>query len=156
MSAPAYPLRLPTRLPVLWRLMVLSLTLGALTSRLWAWSQGEGFGGVPTLVITAVAAPLVLLMYLLMPARAGEAGLRLFDGWGWPRRLDWDQIAEVRLARWPGLLYAPALALVSRQGRVHWLARDTQGLGELHALVLRRAGAAHPLVRALETPLHRL
>lgn len=156
MSRTTYPLRLPIRLPVLWRLTVLSLTLGALMSRLWAWSQGGAFGGVPTLAVTAMAVPMVLLMYLLMPARAGEAGLRLYDAWGWPRRLDWDQIAEVRLARWPSLLYAPALALVSRQGRVLWLPRDSGGLGALHALALRRVGADHPLVRALETPLHRL
>ena len=89
MAQPAYPLRLPTRLPVLWRLTVLSLTLGALLSRVWAWLEGDAFSVAPPALILASAVPLVLLWYVVFVAR-------------------------------------------------------------------RVAGPSHPLVRALETPLHRL
>lgn len=156
MARPAYPLRLPTRLPVLWRVTVLSLTLGVLTARVIDWAQGRPFGSVPTLLVMALAVPMVLLLYAGMAARAGEAGLRLFDGWGWPRRLAWGDVAEVQLQRWPALLYAPSLKLKTHDGRTFWLPRDSGGLDALHALALRCAGRAHPLVRALETPLHRL
>jgi hypothetical protein len=151
-----YPLRLPTRLPVLWRMTVLSLSLGVLMARLWDFAQGRPFSGVPTLAVTAMAVPMVASMYLLMAGRAGERGMRLFDGWGWPRQVAWDDIVDVQLRRWPALVFAPALAIRSRQGRVYWLPRESAGLGELHALVQRAAGPDHPLARALQTPLHRL
>jgi hypothetical protein len=48
------------------------------------------------------------------------------------------------------------LKVVLTDGRVRWLPRDIRGLAELHTLALRVAGPTHPLVRALETPLHRL
>ncbi len=156
MARPAYPLRLPTRLPVLWRVMVLSLTLGALVARLLAWADGEPFRSLPTLWIMTVAAPSVLLTYIALPARAGEAGLLLFDRFGLPRRLVWSEIRDVHLARWPYLLFAPSLKVTLTDGRVRWLPRESGRLHELHALALRMAGAGHPLVRALETPLHRL
>jgi hypothetical protein len=152
----AYPLRLPTRLPVLWRVMVLSLTLGALLSRLLAWADGESFRSVPTLWIMAVAAPSVLLTYIALPARAGEAGLKLFDRFGLPRRFAWSEIRDVQLTRWPYLLFAPSLKVTLVDGRVRWLPRESGRLSELHALALRVVGPAHPLVKALETPLHRL
>lgn len=151
-----YPLRLPTRLPLLWRIMVLSLTLGALAARLLEWLEGAPFRGVPTLFVTAVAAPSVLLWYYGFAGRAGEQGLKLFDSAGFPRRVAWDEIASASLRRWPYLLWAPSLRLVLRDGRVRWLPRETQGLAELHALALRVRGPGHPLVQALETPLHRL
>jgi hypothetical protein len=156
MAGPAYPLRLPMRLPLLWRMAVLSITAGVVSARLWAWSQGEAFGRLPTHIVPLVALPWVAVMYGLMQARAGEAGLRLFDGWGIWRRVAWDEVVEVGLARWPAMLFAPALAIRTRDGRRHWLARDSGGLAALHALALRHGGPAHPLVRALETPLHRL
>lgn len=156
MGRPTYPLRLPTRLPLLWRIMVLSLTAGALLARTLAWLEGEPFRGVPSLFIMALAAPSVLLWYRFFAAAAGEAGLKLFDTAGFPRQVRWDEIEAVSLARWPYLLFAPSLKLVLRDGRVRWLPRETQGLGQLHTLALARLGAQHPLVRALETPLHRL
>ena len=156
MARPDYPLRLPTRLPLLWRLMVLSLTAGALIARTWDWLEGEPFRGVPTLFIVALAAPSVLLWYYLFDARAGAAGLRLFDAAGIPHHVAWGEIEAASLSRWPYLLFAPAVKLVLRDGRVRWLPRETKNLGELHALVLRQCGADHPLVQALETPLHRL
>lgn len=149
-------LRLPTRLPLLWRLMVLSLTLGVLLARALDWLQGEPFRGVPTLFVMALAAPSVLLWHFGFAGRAGEQGLKLFDAAGFPRRVRWDEIEAARLARWPYLLWAPALRVQLRDGRVRWLPRETQGLAGLHALALRVGGPAHPLVQALETPLHRL
>jgi hypothetical protein len=124
-AAPGYPLRLPTRLPVLWRVM-------------------------------AVAAPSVVMLYLAFPARAGSAGLKLFDAWGFPRRVGWAEVHEVRLSRWAYLLWAPSLRVQLHDGRVRWLPRETRGLAELHALALREGGPAHPLVAALQTPLHQL
>ncbi len=156
MAGPAYPLRLPTRLPVLWRVMVLSLTLGALMARLLAWADGEPFRTLPTLYIMAVAVPSVLLTYMALPARAGEAGLKLFDRWGLPRQLAWSEIRDVQLARWPHLLFAPSLKVVLADGSVRWLPRESGRLDELHALAVRLVGPGHPLVKALETPLHRL
>lgn len=156
MARADYPLRLPTRLPLLWRVMVLSLTLGVLSARVWAWLNGEPFRGVPSHLIVALAVPSVLLWHLGLACRAGEQGLQLFDGAGFPRQVGWDDIDSASLQRWPQMLFAPALKLVLRGGRVRWLPRDSQGLGELHALALRVRGPAHPLVRALETPLHRL
>jgi hypothetical protein len=151
-----YPLRLPTRLPLLWRMAVLSLTLGAVTGRAWDWTQGRPFDTVPTWLVMAVAVPMVLIMYFWMAGRAGAKGLRLVDAWGLAREIAWDDIEDVSLRRWPMMLFAPSLAIRSRRGRVFWLPRDSQGLGDLHALALREAGAAHPLVKALETPLHRV
>ena len=156
MAQSAYPLRLPTRLPVLWRLTVLSLTLGALLSRVGAWLEGDAFSVAPPALILASAVPLVLLWYGVFVARAGESGLKLFDSWGFAHRVSWDAIRSAELARWPHMLFAPALKVVLSDGRVRWLPRDTQGLAELHTLALRVAGPSHPLVRALETPLHRL
>jgi hypothetical protein len=156
MAQPAYPLRLPTRLPVLWRLTVLSLTLGALLSRVWAWLEGEPFRMAPPALILAMAVPLVLLWYVIYVARAGEAGLKLFDSWGFAHHVGWDEIRSAEVARWPHMLFAPALKVVLTDGRVRWLPRDIRGLAELHTLALRVAGPTHPLVRALETPLHRL
>lgn len=156
MAREDHPLRLPTRLPLLWRVMMLSLTLGALLAQGWDWLEGKPFGGVPTGFVTAIAVPSVLLWYFGLAARAGEAGLKLFDPWGFPRRVAWDEIASAELGRWPYLLFAPSLRIVLRDGRVRWLPRETQGLGELHALAARVAGAGHPLVQALQTPLHRL
>jgi len=155
-AGPAYPLRLPTRLPVLWRVMVLSLTLGALLSRGLAWADGEAFRSLPTFIIMAVAAPSVLLTYMALPARAGEAGLKLFDRWGLPRRLAWSEIRDVQLARWPYLLFAPSLKVTLLDGSVRWLPRESGRLGELHALAVRVVGPGHALVKALETPLHAL
>ncbi len=156
MARAEYPLRLPTRLPLLWRLTVLGLTMGALVARASAWLEGEPFGALPTLVIMAIAVPSVLLVYVGFCARAGAAGLKLFDGWGLPRRLGWHEIRDVRIARWPYLLFAPALRVELVDGRARWLPRETQNLGALHALAREHAGADHPLVQALETPLHRL
>jgi hypothetical protein len=149
-------LRLPTRLPLLWRIMVLSLTLGTLLARGHEWLDGAPFRGVPTLFVTALAVPSVLLWYYGFAGRAGERGLKLFDNAGFPRRVGWDEIASAQLQRWPYMLWAPALRVVLADGRVRWLPRETQGLGELHALALRVRGPGHPLVKALETPLHRL
>jgi hypothetical protein len=155
-AGPAYTLRLPTRLPLLWRVMVLSLTLGALAARALAWLEGADFSSVPTLVIFAVAVPSVMWTYLGLPAQAGEAGLRLFDTWGFRRRVSWEDVRSVSLRRWPSMVFAPALRVELTDGRVRWLPRETHGLAELHALAQRRVGPEHPLVRALETPLHRL
>ncbi len=156
MARSDFPLRLPTRLPLLWRLMVLSLTLGTLLARGADWLQGEPFRAVPTLFVMALAGPSVLLWYYGLAARAGEVGLKLFDNTGLPRRVGWDEIQSARLARWPYLLWAPSLRVQLSNGRVRWLPRETQGLDELHALALRVGGVEHPLVKALETPLHRL
>jgi hypothetical protein len=152
----AYPLRLPTRVALLWRVAVLGMTLGAMAARLWSWSQGEEFRTLSSLVIMALAAPWVLLLHLGFPARAGDQGLRLFDAWGWPHRLAWSDIREVELSRWPYMVFAPALRLRMADGSVRWLPRETQNLAALHALVLARCGPAHPLAQALQTPLYRL
>lgn len=156
MARAEHPLRLPTRLPLLWRVMVLGLTLGTLAARAWDWLHGEPFRGVPTHFVLAIAVPSVLLWYFGFAGRAGEAGLKLFDAAGFPRRVAWGEIQAVSLARWPYMLFAPALKIELRDGRVRWLPRETQGLAELHALALRVVGPAHPLVQALETPLHRI
>lgn len=156
MGQTAYTLRLPTRLPLLWRVMVLGLTIGALFARGLAWMQGEPFRGVPSQFILAMAAPSVLIWYLALAAYAGPAGLKLFDGWGFPRRVAWDELRSARLARWPYMLWVPAIRVELADGRVRWLPRETQCLGELHAMAQARLGADHPLVRTLETPMYRL
>ena len=156
MAGPAYSLRLPTRPALLWRVMVLGLTMGALLARVLAWMDGDPFRGVPSLFIMALAVPSVLLWYVALAAHAGPAGMKLFDGWGLPRRVAWEDLRAASLARWPYMLYAPALKVELADGRVRWLPRETQRLGELHKMALARLGAEHPFVRALETPLHRL
>lgn len=156
MGRPAYPLRLPTRLPLLWRVMVLGLTLGALLARGLAWMEGEPFRGVPSHFIVALAVPSVLVWYLALAAHAGPAGMKLFDGWGFPRRVAWEEMHSAGLARWPYMLWVPAIKVVLADGRVRWLPRETQRLGALHAMARARLGADHPLVRTLETPMHQL
>jgi hypothetical protein len=115
LAAPAaHPLKIPIRLPALWRALVLSATLGVLTGRL------------------------------------------LLDSWGLRREVAWDAVQQVQLARWPAMLFMPAIKVVTREGCTRWLPRESRGLDELHALALRAGGPGHPLLRALETPLHRL
>ncbi len=149
-------LRLPTRPPVLWRVMTVSLSLGVALSTTTDWLAGQPFRWVPTHWVMGLAAPSVLAWYLLLPARAGEGGLQLFDHLGFPRRLGWQDVQRVELARWPAMLWAPSLKVHLHSGQVRWLPRDTARLAELHALALRVAGPEHPLVQALATPLHRL
>ncbi|MEY3252349.1 MAG: hypothetical protein RL227_1322, partial [Pseudomonadota bacterium] len=117
MAKPAYPLRLPTRLPVLWRLTVLSQTLGALLNSIWAWLQGDAFSVAPPALILASAVPLVLFWYAFFVARAGESGVKLFDRWGFAHRVDWDEIRSAEMARWPHMLFAPALRISSQSTR---------------------------------------
>ncbi len=152
----AYPLRLPTRPAQLWRVVVLGMTAGALLARVWNWLEGDELRIVPTPFILSLAVPTVLLMYLGFPARAGAQGMKLFDAFGWPRRVAWAQMVAVERARWPYLLFAPSLRVRLADGRTRWLPRETKRLDELHALALAEAGPTHPLVRALETPLYRL
>jgi ribose/xylose/arabinose/galactoside ABC-type transport system permease subunit len=144
------------RLAVLWRAGGTGALVGAVLGRLIRWLQGEPFVWPETLWLMGVTGVLVLAVYALLPARADEQGLDAFDGLGLRHRLPWAQIVRVELRPWWAMWCAPALCLVTTEGRRRWLARDTRGLDALHALARRTAGPDHPLVRALETPLHRL
>lgn len=153
---PRYPLALRTRPAILWRVSVLSMTLGASIANVWRWLEGQSLGTPPTVAIMLLAALSVCVIYLVTPARAGPGGLLWFDAWGLRRAVAWGEVQAVDLARWWQLLWVPALRLRTADGRVRWLPRDSLNLAELHALARAQAGAAHPLVRVLETPLHRL
>ena len=50
----------------------------------------------------------------------------------------------------------PSLKLVDGLGRARWIARNTKDLAVLHAVALTHGGLAHPLTKALVTPLHAL
>lgn len=151
-----YPLRMPMRWPLLWRISLVSVALGVALARVEAYSRGAAWGTWPTLLVMGTAAGAALLSYFLMMLRAGEGGLLLFNSWGVRRHVGWDEVRQAGLRRMPWLLFAPALALELHDGRRYWLPRDTQNLAALHALALRLGGPAHPLLRVLETPLHAL
>lgn len=141
------------KLPVLWRAMFPALLAGALTARAWRLLQGEPFAWPDTLPLMGVAAVAVVLTHALQPTQANGQGLKLMTVWGYRRWMRWDEIASASLAK---LLLQPSIRVQDRQGRVGWIARDTQGLSRLHALALVAGGARHPLARVLETPLHAL
>jgi hypothetical protein len=144
------------KLAVLWRAGGTGALVGAVLGRSMRWLQGEPFVWPETFWLMGVTGVLVLLVYLLLPARADGQGLDAFDGLGLRHRLRWDQIVRVELVAWWALWLAPALRLTLSDGRTRWLMRDVRGLDQLHALGRAAAGPDHPLVRALETPLHRL
>lgn len=144
----------PVRLPTLWRQAFPGLVLGAIVGRVALWLDGQPFSFPNTVPLMVIAAVFVVLLHVLQPTRAGEAGLQVMTIWGFRRRLRWPDINTVTFARWYGL--QPSLKLVDHQGRSHWIARDTRNLAGLHALALAHGGADHPLTRALQTPLHAL
>jgi hypothetical protein len=104
----------------------------------------------------AATAATVLLGYATMPALADGRGVRAMTQLGWPVRVAWADIVAVELRPWWAMWRAPALCIVTAAGRKRWLLRESHGLAALHALAQSAGGAEHPLVRALETPLHRL
>jgi hypothetical protein len=142
------------RLPALWRQAFPGLMAGAVTARLLDVLQGRAFSWPQTLPLMVVAAVMVVSLHLLLPLRAGPRGLKALNVWGWPRHVAWEEVVEARLARvmW---LY-PSIRLSDTRGRSLWISLDTQNLAGLHALARTHGGAAHPLTRVLETPLHAL
>lgn len=144
----------PVKIPTLWRQAFPGLVLGALTGRVLMWAQGEPFSLPNTLPLMAVAAVFVVLLYVLQPTLAGEAGVKAMTVWGTRRLLRWTDIESVAFARLYGL--QPSLKLVDRRGRACWIARDTRDLAGLYTLAVAHGGADHPLTRALQTPLHAL
>ena len=144
--------RFPVKLMALWRLTFASCMFGALAAQPLRWLEGRQLSWPPTLFLMAAAAGGVLLAYLFQPTEAGPRGLRLMSLWGYRRDLRWDELVEVRHARFYGL--QPAFRLVTRDGRVHWIARDTRNLPRLYALAREFGGPTHPLVLSLQTPLY--
>jgi hypothetical protein len=144
----------PVKIPTLWRQAFPGLVLGALVARASLWLQGQPFSWPETWPLMLVAAAMVCAMYFFQPTQAGPAGLKAMQYSGLRRFVAWSEVGEVGFGR----LYfiQPSLRLVDRQGRVYWIARDTRDLKGLHALARQFAGPAHPLTRALETPLFAL
>jgi hypothetical protein len=63
----------------------------------------------------------------------------------------WQSIASVSFGR--RLPLEPAFRIVDSAGQVLWLPRYTAHLRALQLLVAKYGGDAHPLARALETPI---
>lgn len=142
------------RLPALWRQAFPGLLTGAVVARLIDLAQGRPFSWPETLPLMIVCAGIVVALHLLLPLRAGPAGLKALDAWGWPRRLAWEEVSDARLTRMLGVF--PSIRLRDARGRSLWISLDTQNLGGLHALAQAHGGPTHPLTRVLETPLHAL
>ena len=96
----------------------------------------------------------VAIVYFLQPTMCGAQGLRLMTIWGFRRSLSWEQIAQVTFARL--YLLQPSLKLIDSQGRIYCISRETKDNDGLYAEALKFGGPAHPLTRALQTPLHAL
>jgi hypothetical protein len=144
------------RLPAIWRLSATGALTGAVLSRALKWLEGAPFVWPETFFLMGATASAALLTWALMPSKADAEGLHLPDSLGLRRRVRWDQIETVELRPWWAMWRAPALAVTTRDGKRRWLLRESHGLDDLHKLALQVASPAHPLVRALETPLHRL
>jgi hypothetical protein len=153
---PPSAVRLLPRLPALWRACATGALIGAAASNAIRWFQGEPFAWPQAAWMMAATAAAVLSTYATMPARADASGLRGFTQLGWPKRVQWADIARVDLRPWWAMWRAPGFCITTHAGKRVWLMRESHGLGALHALARRAGGAAHPLVLALETPLHRL
>jgi hypothetical protein len=148
--------RLFPRLPALWRACATGATLGVAIGAGLRWLDGGAFVWPQALWLMAATAVGVLLTYITNPTLADGRGLRAMSQLGWPVRVAWADIAAVELRPWWTMWRAPALCVVTASGRRLWLMRESHGLAALHALAVREGGPDHPLVRALETPLHRL
>jgi hypothetical protein len=146
--------RFPVKLPALWRQAFPGLVLGAVVGRVSLWVQGQPFSWPATLPLMAVAAVMVVALYVLTPTLAGPAGLKVTTFWGIRRPLAWGDVVSARLARL--YLVVPSIELRDARGRRFWISRDTRNLARLHALARAHGGPAHPLTRVLETPLHGL
>ena len=99
--------------------------------------------GITALVVTVV--------YFFQPTMCGAQGLKVMTTWGFRRIVRWEQVTQVGFARL--YLLQPSFKLVDDRGRAYWISRDTKDLKGLYAESLRFGGAAHPLTRALQTPL---
>jgi hypothetical protein len=141
------------KLPALWRQVFPGLLAGAVVGRVLLWLEGKPFSWPQTLPLMAVAAVVVVLVHVLQPARAGAGGLLLMTTWGYRRRLAWADIVSAEFGRF---VFLPSLRLKDTRGRSHWIERDILGLPALYALAREHGGPAHPLTRALETPLYAL
>jgi hypothetical protein len=150
------PVLLRTKPAVLWRLAMLGLIIGAAIAAALRMLEGDSFRMPPPWLLPCLAALSVLGMYFFSAAKADDQGLLLFTSWGFRRRVAWVDVHAVELMRWPWVLWAPALRFTDARGRRLWLIRESQNLAALHQRALRVVGPDHPLVRALQTPLHAL
>lgn len=142
------------KLPALWRFVLPAMTIGVAVSAATQLLQGQRPTWPNTVPMMVFGAVLVLALYWLQPTLAGPGGLRVLNIWGFRRPVRWDEIVAVEHARY--YLVMPAMRLVTAAGRSYWIPRESERLPALHALALRAGGPAHPLARALETPLHAL
>ena len=141
----------PVKLGALWRQVFPVATATALVSALSRWAAGHPFSLPSTLPLAAVAAVIVIGMHALRPVQAGPNGILLLRRTGQRRRVPWESITSVSFGR--RLPLEPAFRVADSSGRVHWLPRHTANLRALQRLVVQYGGPAHPLARALETPI---
>ena len=139
---------------MLWQQASQGLLVGAVVSRVSSWLQGMPFSWPDTWPFMGFTAGAVAIVYFLQPTMCGAQGLRLMTIWGFRRSLSWEQIAQVTFARL--YLLQPFLKLIDSQGRIYCISRETKDNDGLYAEALKFGGPAHPLTRALQTPLHAL
>jgi Bacterial PH domain len=150
MSTPASkPFRV--KLGALWRQVFPVATAAALASAISRWAAGQPFSLPSTLPLAVVAAVIVLGMYWFRPVQVGPEGILLLRRTGQRRLVPWHSITSVSFGR--RLPLEPAFRVADSGGQVHWLPRHTANLRELQLLVAHHGGPAHPLARALETPI---
>jgi hypothetical protein len=90
-------------------------------------------------------------MYWLRPVKVGPQGILLLRRTGQRRLVPWQSITTVSFGR--RLPLEPAFRVMDVDGQVHWLPRHTANLRALQLLAAQYGGRAHPLARALETPI---
>jgi hypothetical protein len=139
------------KLGALWRQVFPVATAAALASALARWAAGDPFSLPSTLPLALVAAVIVLGMHWFRPVLAGEEGVVLLRRSGARRLVPWASFASVGFGR--RLPLEPAFRITDTAGTVYWLPLHTANLRELQRLAARNGGPAHPLARALETPV---
>jgi hypothetical protein len=121
--------------------------------RLWAAPDVSLLEALTVLLVIPALAPLVALLLLALRAlfavRVHELGLRAYDFYGRRAELPWTQIYHVRPVPLLGLTYL-RIATTGTE-RVLWIPYFLADQAAFDRLVGERAGAANPLVRAIET-----
>ena len=138
-------------LSALWRQVFPVATTAALASAIGRWVAGQPYSFPSTLPLAVVAAIIVLGMHWLRPVQAGPEGIMLLRRTGQRRLVPWQSITSVSFGR--RLPLEPAFRVADSAGQIHWLPRHTANLRALQLLVAHYGGTAHPLARALETPI---
>ena len=135
----------------MWRQVFPVATAAALASAISRWAAGQPFSLPSTLPLAAVAAVIVLGMYWLRPVQVSPEGILLLRRTGQRRLVPWQSITSVSFGR--RLPLEPAFRVADSAGQIHGLPRHTANLRALQLLVAQYGGVAHPLARALETPI---